>query len=570
MANDESKNSKSPRVGLQISTNEVQDKFDAKMAEIKLAEKEQETAKKAAASGFPYMDISRLAILPEAISVIGEDEAVTARVLCFDKKDDNVYFAAVDPMSAATQDLVRKYTSQDYKITLYMVSQHSFEKALYFYKTVPKFREVKLGVSIGEKDLERFRGQFTDFEDLANKIRKVTTTDLVIFIIAAAIDGRASDIHIEAEDEGIVIRFRIDGILHEIVKLPKDIWHKLDSRIKLLARMKLNVADKPQDGRFSIELTKEKIDVRVSALPTNFGASIVMRLLMSSAISINFDDLGLRGKAYADLDREIRKPNGMIITTGPTGSGKTTTLYAVLNRLNTPGNKIITLEDPIEYELEGVSQSQIDVASDYNFVKGLRAILRQDPNVIMVGEIRDLETAETAINAALTGHLVISTIHTNSAAATIPRFMAMNVKPFLLAPALNVMMGQRLVRRICEHCKVEAEIDNRTMSDIMKILSTLSPESGEHRAAISLDKLKFYKGAGCKECQGLGYKGRIGIYEIMSMTQEIEGLILSGQVSEYQMQEIAVKNGMVTMVQDGLLKALDGITSVEEIFRVAK
>lgn len=558
------------RSRVQLSTPEVTEKFQNKIQELGLAEKERTAEKQAAQTHLPYINISTLAILPEAISVIPQETAAELKLICFDKNEDELKLAAVDPSLEKIKQLRQTYEGKGYHLKLYLISEHSFEQAFKFYKTVPQIKPIERGVTIKEDDLTRFKGEFTNFDELAKKIRKVSTSDLVVFIIASAIEGRASDIHIEAEEKGIVVRYRIDGILHEIVELPNEVWKKLDSRIKLLARLKINVNDKPQDGGFTIKLTNDKIDVRVSTIPTNYGESIVMRLLMSSSTAISFDSLGLRGKAYADLDREINKPNGMIITTGPTGSGKTTTLYAILNKLNNPETKIITLEDPIEYKLSGINQSQIHTDQGYTFSKGLRSILRQDPDVIMVGEIRDLDTAETAINAALTGHMVISTLHTNSAAATIPRFLAMEVKPFLLAPALNAMIGQRLVRRICAKCKIETETDNRTMAEVIKILSALTPESGEHGIIEKLPTIKFYKGQGCEACQGLGYRGRIGIYEILPMNQEIEKLILAGQVSEYQMQDIGVKNGMITMVQDGLLKAAEGLTTVEEIFRVAK
>jgi type II secretory ATPase GspE/PulE/Tfp pilus assembly ATPase PilB-like protein len=282
---------------------------------------------------------------------------------------------------------------------------------------------------------------------------------------------------------------------------------------------------------------------------------------------LEFEQLGVLGQAKEDLLREVERPNGMIITTGPTGSGKTTTLYAILNKLNTEETKIITLEDPVEYKLKGINQSQIDHSKGYSFADGLRSILRQDPDIVMVGEMRDLETADTAINAALTGHLVISTIHTNSAAGAVPRFLAMNVKPFLLAPALNVIMGQRLVRRVCEKCKEELKVDEKDMKRISKLLAEI-PEDHPDRPDTS--NMKFVKGKGCDACNGLGYKGRIGIYEIMAMTPEIEKIILGGKVSEFDMKKIAVENGMLTMVQDGINKALQGITSIEEVFRVSE
>ncbi len=296
-----------------------------------------------------------------------------------------------------------------------------------------------------------------------------------------------------------------------------------------------------------------------------------MRILRPKSIALEFENLGLRGRAWEQLQHEITRPNGMIVTTGPTGSGKTTTLYAILKKLNQPEVKIITLEDPIEYKLSGINQSQIDHEKSYDFAKGLRSILRQDPDIVMVGEIRDLETAEISIQAALTGHLVVSTIHTNSAAGAVPRFLSMGVKPFLLAPAINAIIGQRLVRRLCKTCKVPAMLEPAIALQIKNVLAEIPKNSGY---AVKTDALAFFttppEKNTCPDCNGLGYKGRLGIYEVLIMTKDIENLILTGNVSEYQMESAAKQQGMITIAQDGLLKALDGLTSVEEILRVAE
>jgi type II secretory ATPase GspE/PulE/Tfp pilus assembly ATPase PilB-like protein len=383
--------------------------------------------------------------------------------------------------------------------------------------------------------------------------------------MAAAVKSGASDIHIEAEEEAIKVRYRIDGVLHDAAMIDRELWKKIISRLKIIAKVKINIMNKPQDGRFSIVMVDDRIDIRASFLPTNFGESVVMRLLRASAVGLGFEDLGIRGRAFEQLKRETERPNGMIITTGPTGSGKTTTLYAILKKLNNQETKIITIEDPIEYQLKGVNQSQTN--EKYTFAQGLRSIVRQDPDVIMVGEIRDLETAEIAIQAALTGHLVLSTIHTNDAAGTVPRFLSMGTKPFLLAPSLNVMIGQRLVRKICSQCKEEITVGADVIKKAKEILETLPTEEKEK---IDFNKMKFYHGKGCEVCQNIGFKGRMGIYEIMSLNEEIEKLILSGKASEYDMRAAAAKNGMITMAQDGVLKALDGITSIDEVFRVAE
>ena len=449
----------------------------------------------------------------------------------------------------------------------YIISPHSFQQAFKFYASVPKIKKFSAGVQVSADDLLRFKRDIHSITDIATQLKSVSLTQIITLLIAGSIIGRSSDIHIEAEEKDVKVRYRIDGVLHEIARLPVTSWKKVISRIKLLAHLKLNITSKPQDGRFTIYLDDETIDVRTSTLPTAYGESVVMRLLMSSSVGLKLGDLGLRGKALEVIRKQVLRPNGMILTTGPTGSGKTTTLYAFLSQLNTPDTNIITLENPIEYHLAGVNQSQIDESADYSFAKGLRSILRQDPDVVMVGEIRDGETAEIATNAALTGHLVLSTLHTNDAAGAIPRLLALGVKPYLLAPALNAIIAQRLVRRICQDCKQPTELDAESKTRVVEILKAIPLASGEK---VDLDHLAFFKGAGCDACQNIGYKGRVGIYEALTMNSETEKIILSTQVSEYDIRAIAQRAGMVTMVQDGLLKALDGLTTVNEIFEVTE
>ncbi len=551
-----------------ISEGAPAEKLAERMKEIDIKAKEQEIERQSAVAGFPYINLAGFPISPEAIALIPKEQALQHKALCFLSTGDEVRIGAVNPGDAAVQELLYQVQERaNSKGALYLVSPHSFETAVKLYDALPVIRKVVKGVAIAEADLAKFSG-VTDFAAIDAMLKKASVTDVVTIVIAAALEADASDVHVEAEEHAVVVRFRLDGILHETAKLPNDLWPKVASRIKLLAGLKINIADRPQDGRFTIFLAEDKVDVRVSMLPTSYGESVVLRLLRASGAgkTADFANLGIRGRAFAELAKQIERPNGMIVTTGPTGSGKTTTLYAILRKLNSPEMKIITLEDPIEYKLEGINQSQIDTSKDYTFAKGLRSILRQDPDVVMVGEIRDLETAEIAIQAALTGHLVISTIHTNSASGVVPRFLSMGVKPFLLAPAVNAVIGQRLVRRICEQCKKEDALAPEVLARVKKILGDIPANSGEK---VDLKKLKFMKGGGCKACMGLGYKGRMGVYEIMIMDKDIEKVILSEKISEYAMQEIAVAKGMVTMVQDGLLKALDGATSVEEVFRVA-
>jgi type IV pilus assembly protein PilB len=546
----------------------TQEKFEEKMKKIRLKEKEAETQARAASLGFEYISLEGFPISPEALVLIPREQAKAKKVIAFLYSGEEVRIGAVDPSNQDIEEIKFQVAERVHaNVKVYMISERSFELAEKMYDSLPEVKTITKGVEISAEELKKFQEQVKSLSDLNDLVQKVNTTDFVTLIIAASLE-ETSDIHIEAGEKEVVVRFRIDGILQKVASVKKDLWPRIVNRFKLISALKLNITTVPQDGRFTIFLGDgSKIDVRVSTLPTAYGESIVMRLLKPGAINLAFEDLGLRGKAYEDLKREIERPNGMIITTGPTGSGKTTTLYAILKKLNDEATKIITLEDPIEYKLEGISQSGMDKSKDYTFAKGLHSILRQDPDVIMVGELRDLETAEVAIQAALTGHLVVSTIHTNSAAGAVPRFLSMGVKPFLLAPALNAIIGQRLVRRICKDCKTEAKLEESVLQKVKDTLSTLTPESGYD---VDLENLKFYRGAGCDTCHGSGYKGRQGIYEIFSMSPAIEKLILSGQVSEYDMQDIAISQGMITMAQDGLLKALDGLTSVEEVFAVAE
>jgi type IV pilus assembly protein PilB len=549
------------------SDESVYSKLADKQAEIKLKEIERLTQKNAKSAGLPYINLIGFSISPEALAAIELEDAKNNNVVCFFYDGTNMRIATDIPdnknISLVAEKIKKKYHLEPVP---YLVSDHCFNYAIDLYKTLPKVEKRIRGVKISEADLEKYSGRISNFQDLQKEIAEISqVTEIVTIIIAAAVKARSSDIHIEGEEMGIKVRYRIDGVLHDVATLEKSIWEKIIARLKILTSVKINVSDKPQDGRMSIFLTNDRIDVRASFLPTSFGESVVMRLLMSGTVGLDFEDLGLMGTSYEKLKREVERPNGMIVTTGPTGSGKTTTLYSILRKLNDSETKIITIEDPIEYQLKGVNQSQI--GKNYSFAQGLRSIVRQDPDVLMVGEIRDLETAEIAIQAALTGHLVLSTIHTNDAAGTVPRFLSMGVKPYLLAPALNAMIGQRLVRKICTDCKEETKIDEESFKRVNDLLEKLPLVEKEK---IDLKNLKFYAGKGCPKCQGIGFRGQIGIYEIMAMNSEIEKLILSSQVSEYDMRDNAAKNGMVTMAQDGILKALAGITSVDEVFRVAE
>ncbi|MFA6486329.1 MAG: GspE/PulE family protein [Candidatus Magasanikbacteria bacterium] len=545
----------------------VQAQFHDKMKSMELQTLEKMVATQAVKFGLPHIDLALFPVSADALRAIPEEIARAKKIVCFYYTPESIKVGCVHYTPDLDDFIFQLGERHHASVELFLISEHSLEAVLHFYSNLPIVKPVTKDIVITDEEINRYQISINNLKSIEQQFSNVSMTDILTLMVAAALKINASDIHIEAKESGIVVRYRVDGILHDVARLPIEQWKKFVSRIKLLAALKMNVTDRPQDGRVTLQLPKYSLDVRVSTLPTIYGESVVMRILHSGNKGVTYDELGLRGRAYVALKREIERPNGMIITTGPTGSGKTTTMYAIMNTLNKPGVKIITLEDPIEIKMEGINQSQVDLSKDYTFSKGLRSILRQDPDICMVGEIRDLESAEIAIQSALTGHLMLSTVHTNSASGAVPRFLSMGVKSFLLAPALNAVIGQRLVRRICPKCIEEQELDSASLERVGKIMQGLPKEEQDQ---VATHGMKFYHGKGCEACSGLGYKGRIGIYEIFSMTKEIEQVILSNQVSEYLIQDLAVKGGMVTMAQDGILKALDQITTVEEVLRVAE
>jgi len=396
-----------------------------------------------------------------------------------------------------------------------------------------------------------------DLKIVASSLQQVSTTQLLDKILESAVAANASDIHIEPQEDGFRIRFRIDGVLQEVVKLPLENYHNLLSRIKLLARINLNVSDRPQDGRFTLTILNRHFDFRVATLPLVHGESLVLRLLEQKARFFTLSELGFHSKIEQAIEEAIRRPTGMILTTGPTGSGKTTTLYALLNELNRPDVKIITLEDPIEYKLPGLVQSQVSHKEGFGFAEALKGALRSDPDIIMVGEIRDLETAEIALQAALTGHLVLSTFHANNAPATLLRLVEIGVKPHLLSGSINLIIAQRLVRKVCQNCKELKPVDQ----NIVNYLKSHFPKLAIPKA--------LYRGKGCDQCAGTGYKGRTAIGEILIPTPELENLLIQ-RASSLTVVQYARQINPWTLEYDGILKALEGVTTLEEVFRVAK
>ncbi len=421
-------------------------------------------------------------------------------------------------------------------------------------------------IQISEEKTSEIEKQIKTISDLKKKIEgllSVEATEILEVIFGGSLILAASDIHIEPEEERAKIRIRIDGLLQDLIYLPLQNYNLIISRLKLISGLKLNITDKPQDGRFSIIMKDVPIEIRSSSLPAEYGESLVMRILNPKSL-IDLEKLGLRDDLLRSFEREIKKPNGIIIVTGPTGSGKTTTLYSFLKKLATPEIKIITIEDPIEYKLEGISQTQVDESKGYTFANGLRSIMRQDPDVILVGEIRDFDTGQIALQAALTGHLVLSTLHTNDAAGTIPRLIDLGVNTSSIAPAINMAIGQRLVRKVCPKCVKFVPISPEILTKIKKDLSNL-PNSV--KTPVLNKSLKIPQAKGCSFCNQTGYRGRVAVFEAFFADPEMEKFILSSP-SVTEMKELAIKKGMVPMYQDGLIKIIEGVTTLEEVERI--
>ncbi|MFC1632514.1 GspE/PulE family protein [Patescibacteria group bacterium] len=513
-------------------------------------------------AGLPYINLYGFPVRPETLALVSKEDVIEHEIVPFLQEGQTVRLATPNPKNPGIQDILKNIQEEKgFTTDLYLVSRSSYDHVIEAYQAPVEKRVDERGkVMISDEDLKKFQKTIKSLKDIEETFKKISTTDLIALIVAGALQVKASDIHIEKQENDVRLRYRIDGILQDVAILPDASYKPINSRIKLVSKLKMNVTDVPQDGRFTINVENRETDVRVSTIPSTYGEAIVMRLLGIGAVSLIVDDLGFIGRSREIIENELKKPNGMILTTGPTGSGKTTTLYSFVNTLNSPEVKIITLEDPIEYRLKGIQQTQVEHETGYDFASGLRAILRQDPDIVLVGEIRDLETAEIAAQAALTGHVVFSTLHTNDAAGALPRLINMGLKPFIIAPAINAVIGQRLVRRVCEECQQVSKESAKIIEDIKKDL-------GSDLIKDLPKDLKIVKGKGCNKCNNTGYRGRIGIYEVFTIDDRMEKLIMK-EAGTAEMRDAAIASGMITMRQDGLLKVLQGITTLEEVDRV--
>jgi len=521
--------------------------------------------------GIPYLDLGSISINTDALRLIPEAEAKKATVAGFKLIGKKIFVAVLSPEKETTQMAMRELERKGYVPQLHLVSKQSLQRAWERYKEISFAEETEAGVlEISSQKLSTFIEKLGTIEDLKKLIAEVLGTSkkyhvsqILEILIAGGMATEASDIHIEPEEDSVKLRLRLDGVLQDLIFIDHKIYTLLNSRIKLISGLKINVKDEAQDGRFSIKIKDNDIEIRTSAIPGAYGESIVMRLLNPKSLSATFENLGIEPRLLSLIQKEIQKPNGMVLNTGPTGSGKTTALYAFLKKIKTPEVKIITIEDPIEYHLPGITQTQVDEDGEYTFAQGVRSILRQDPDVIMIGEIRDKDTARTAIHAALTGHLVLATLHTNNAAGAIPRLIDLGVNSKVISSALSATVAQRLVRKICAACKKKrapTAAEKKTIESIISHIPDIYAQ--EIPKTYSL-----WEGEKCLECHSTGYKGRIGIFEAIFMNEDIER-VTNENPSERELTKAAEPQKILSMQEDCLLKVLKGITSLAELERV--
>ncbi len=516
-------------------------------------------------NNLPFVDLKNIVIRKDILQAIPEPIAQTHQIIAFDKDKETLKVATIDPDDIQTFEFLEKKFNCPIVVNLTTPSG---------IKEVIKQYHKSLKAEFEALTKEETHSEEAAGEKLQQLAEDIPIVRMVDTLLEYAIFERASDIHIEPTDTEVIVRYRIDGVLHDVMTLPKNIQAGLIARIKILSNLKLDEHRLPQDGRFKIKTNEYEVSFRVSIIPVFNGEKIVMRLLHESGQILTLEQLGFWGNALEIVKRNIEKPHGMILATGPTGSGKTTTLYSILNLLNKPEINISTIEDPIEYRIPRVNQSQVNPKIGFTFATGLRALLRQDPNIIMVGEIRDSETAEIAIHSAMTGHLVLSTLHTNDAAGTLPRLAQMGIPNFLISSTVNVVVAQRLVRKLCQNCMTPYKLSKDNLVELKKKLNIERIIQFLYKLKVikdneNIDKITFYQPKGCKQCNNEGYKGRIGIYEVLEITPSVGELILANAPVEKLIAK-GIEESMIPMLDDGIIKAVKGITSLEEILRVTK
>ena len=533
-----------------------------------MTKKMSDIAAQAASLGIPFLEVMPENVDKAVLTIIPEDAARKYRMTAFQRVGDTLYVAMVDPQDFEAFNVLRFLAEKErLGIDISLVSEKVFNEMVKAYTGTDRVLKDAI-LSLKKEEESPGIKKVTEQPADIGMFQDAPIAKLVEVIVKHAIEGRASDIHIEPIDGNFRVRFRIDGLLRSDLVFPKDVGRAVISRIKILSNLKIDENRKPQDGRFRFEINDGYVDLRVSSLPVMEGEKVVMRVLEKNGNAGDLENLGLWGRNRLILETKIREPFGIILITGPTGSGKSTSLYSFLQILNKEDRNIITLEDPVEYYMDGINQSQVRPEIGYTFANGLRSVLRQDPNVIMVGEIRDGETAELAIHAALTGHLVLSTLHTNDAIGAIPRLVDMGIEPFLLSSSIQAVAAQRLVRRICEACKEEQPVSDVQIARVKELFQTIPKQEIEAYGLKEQMGLVFFQGKGCGKCNTTGYKGRIALYETIDVDDTMHAIISDQRGNEGAVKTAALAQGMLSMKQDGLLKVLKGITTLSEIERV--
>lgn len=509
--------------------------------------------------GVAAIDLTQIKMGKEALNTITKKIALERETIPFKKERKRLHVAMTNPMDLEAIDFIAKRTGLE--VVPYYIQPSSFEQGILFYK---KDIQRVLQDMIKTQATKSVKGKVEKIEEAAQKLPVIKLFDS---IVEFAVVEKASDIHMEPLENEVLVRYRIDGILHDKVTLPIEILPILVARVKIISNLKIDEHRLPQDGRIKIKINKQDLSLRISIIPTFFGEKVVARVLEESGRGLTLEKLGFSGVNLEKVERAITSPHGMILATGPTGSGKTTTLYTILSKLNTPEVNINTVEDPIEYAIPRVNQMQVNPQIGLKFATGLRSLLRQDPDIMMVGEIRDEETASIAINSALTGHLVLSTIHTNDAAGAIPRLADMGIEEFLIASSVNLVIAQRLIRKICENCKVEEQLSAEQNDALTRELVKIG--LGEEQVNQLIGDGKFFKGGGCEKCGKRGMKGRVGIFEVLEVSPEVINLI-ANKATSADLQAQARKEGMELMIEDGIKKAKEGVTTISEVLRVSR
>lgn len=550
---------------LQVQAQQANESLDVFIERTNAVRDEELMKAKSVLYNVPAVDLFGKIVRAEIINIIPQELAINYRMVAFARDGKEVSVAMFDPTNFQALEAIEFIARKDNLAVKYFITSIASLKYI-FHQYESLSTEVEEALKGAETDASK---QLAAIDMSAGGLEEVVKTapvsKIVSVVLRHAVEGKASDVHIEPVGNETRIRYRIDGILHTSLVLPKHVHSSLVARIKVLSNLKIDETRVPQDGRFRMTIEGRDVDYRVSTLPLINNEKVVMRILDTSANLINLQNLGFDGKNLEVMKDATTRSHGMFLITGPTGSGKSTTLYALLNLMNDEGVNIITLEDPVEYYMQGINQSQVNPEVGLTFAAGLRSILRQDPDIIMVGEIRDNETAALAVHAALTGHIVLSTLHTNDAFGAVPRMMDMKIEPFLLASSLNIVMAQRLVRRVCQYCKQQMEIPKDLEEEVLKEIGKLPKEAIPKEVAL-VRPLKFWQGQGCVRCENTGYKGRVCISEVLGISEEIKTIIVSGGDVIDKIQKSFVSQGMFLMKQDGIFKALQGSTTIEEVW----